>query len=488
MCGRRARGYDRGEGARRWRALDLGTTKAYVEAEAPRVDCRRHGVVVARAAWARHGSRFTRAFEQQVAWLATQCSKTAVCELMRISWPTVGRIIERVVADERLRRGDPLEGLRRIGIDELSFRKGQRYITVVVDHDTGRLVWASEGRDKKTVLGFFDQLGRRARRPDRARLQRSGRVDHPGGAGALPGRDALPRPLPRRRARHRGARRGAPRGLAAGPPRRRHERRPLAQRRPLGALERPERLTERQQAKLATIEHVNRRLYRAYLLKEELRLVFHTSPDEAVPLLEAWLVWARRCRIASFVKLAKTITTNKAGITATLTHRLSNARIEAINTTLRLICRRAYGFHSAEALIALAMLTVGGLRPPLPGRTRHPRKRQELPSPAHGWSRSPLVTTRSRLQPAGGRAAPCSRSETPARCHSSSRRQQITPEPKPSSSGRCRHAIPVCKTTRPLQRFPIGQPLAPRIAEPPLGLRKQRLDPRPQLVRQNPRR
>jgi transposase len=70
----------------------------------------------------------------------------------------------------------------------------------------------------------------------------------------------------------------------------------------------------------------------------------------------------------SFVKLAKTITLNKAGIVATLTHRLSNARIEAINTTLRLICRRAYGFHSADALIALAMLTVGGLRPTLPSR------------------------------------------------------------------------------------------------------------------------
>ena len=99
VCGRRAGGYDRGEGARRWRALDLGTTRAYVEAAAPRVDCRRHGVVVARTAWARHGSRFTRAFEQQVAWLATQCSKTAVCELMRIGWPTVGRIIERVVVE-----------------------------------------------------------------------------------------------------------------------------------------------------------------------------------------------------------------------------------------------------------------------------------------------------------------------------------------------------------------------------------------------------
>jgi transposase len=159
VCGRRSPGYDGGDGVRRWRALDLGATRAFIEAEAPRVACRRHGVVVARAGWARHESRFTRAFEQQVAWLATHCSKTAVCELMRISWYTVGRIIERVAADEQVRQGDPLERLTRIGIDELSFRKGQRYITVVVDHDTGRLVWAREGRDKKTVLAFFDQLG-----------------------------------------------------------------------------------------------------------------------------------------------------------------------------------------------------------------------------------------------------------------------------------------------------------------------------------------
>ena len=72
---------------------------------------------------ARHGSRFTREFEDQAAWLATHCSKSAVCGLMRVSWLTVGRIIERVVAEQSVRRGDLLAGLRRVGIDELSYRK-----------------------------------------------------------------------------------------------------------------------------------------------------------------------------------------------------------------------------------------------------------------------------------------------------------------------------------------------------------------------------
>jgi transposase len=368
VCGRRARGYDRGEGARRWRALDLGTTKAFIEGEAPRVECRRHGVVVARTAWARHGSRFTRGFEQQAAWLATHCSKTAVCELMRISWPTVGRIIERVAADERARQGDPLEGLRRIGIDELSFRKGQRYITVVVDHDTGRLVWAAEGRDKQTVVGFFELLGRERAaaitmissdlgewitRAVRERCPSATLCLDPYHVVAL-ATQALDEV--RREAWQQARRAGDSHGA-----------RWLKGAR-WALWKRPERLTDGQQAKLAAIEHVNRRLYRAYLLKEQLRLVFHSEPEDAIPLLDAWLGWARRCRIPSFVKLAKTITAHRDGIVATLTHRLSNARIEAINTTLRLITRRAYGFHSAEALIALAMLTVGGLRPSLPGR------------------------------------------------------------------------------------------------------------------------
>ncbi len=158
VCRRRSPGFDLGEGRRRWRALDLGTTFAVVEAEAPRVTCGRHGVVVCAVPWARHKARFTRSFEDQIAWLTVNCSKTAVSQLMRIAWRSVGAILERV-ADEAAREVDLLAGLRRIGIDEISHRKGQRYLTVVVDHDSGRLVWAAAGRDRKTVECFLDALG-----------------------------------------------------------------------------------------------------------------------------------------------------------------------------------------------------------------------------------------------------------------------------------------------------------------------------------------
>jgi transposase len=136
--------------------------KVFIEADAPRVACRDHGVVVAAVPWARHGAGHTRAFDDQIAWLVTHTSKTAVVELMRIAWRTVGAIAGRVVADARAVR-DPFDGLTRIGIDEISYRRGHRYLMVVVDHDTGRLVWAKAGHDRATLQEFFDLLG-----PERA--------------------------------------------------------------------------------------------------------------------------------------------------------------------------------------------------------------------------------------------------------------------------------------------------------------------------------
>lgn len=117
-----------------------------------------------------------------------------------------------------------------------------------------------------------------------------------------------------------------------------------------------------------SIERENRPLYRAYLLKEHLRDVFKHQGQQAVNMLDYFVAWASRSRLAPFVKLARSIRDKRDTIVATLTLRLSNARVEAANTKLRLLTRLAFGFHSHEPLIALAMLKLGGLCPPLPGR------------------------------------------------------------------------------------------------------------------------
>ena len=158
ISGLRSPGYDQGEGRRRWRVLDLGSIECYLESDSPRVSCPEHGPTVVQVPWARHGAGHSRAFDDQVAWLATHTSKSAVVALMRVAWKTVGSIVSRVV-DDAGKACDPFDGLKRIGIDEISYRRGHKYITVVVDHDSGRLLWAAVGRDIKTLEKFFDLLG-----------------------------------------------------------------------------------------------------------------------------------------------------------------------------------------------------------------------------------------------------------------------------------------------------------------------------------------
>jgi transposase len=379
VCRRRCGRYDNGEGRRRWRGLDLGTVQVFLEADAPRVSCPEHGVVVAHVPWARHGVGHTLAFDQTVAWLVTQCSKTAVTALMRIAWRTVGSIITRVWADvEAL--GDRLDGLTRIGIDEISYKRHHRYLTVVVDHDTGRLLWAAPGRDRATLRSFFDLLG-----PERCAAISHVSADQADWIAEIVAErcaNAVQCADPfhvvkwatealdevRRQAWNDARRSGQTTGhgygvrVATGDARRfKHARYAL--------WKNPDNLTDRQRDKLAWIAKTDPRLHRAYLLKEGLRYVFQARGEAGKTALDRWLSWARRCRIPAFVHLAKRITAIRDKIYAALEHGLSNALIESVNTKIRLITRIAFGFRSPQALIALAMLSLGGHKPVLPGRT-----------------------------------------------------------------------------------------------------------------------
>ena len=378
VCRRRSPGYDRGEGRRRWRALDLGTVRAFVEADAPRVCCPVHGVVVAAVPWARHGAGHTIGFDQTVAWLATVSSKSAVTQLMRIAWRTVGAVVARVWADTA-GRVDLLAGLRRIGIDEISYRKGHKYLVVVVDHDTGRLVWAGKGADQASLSRFFTLLG-----PDRCAA-----ISHISSDSARWMNEVIAVYCPQavRCAdpyhvvtwatealdEQRRIAWNAARGTARG-----HSR----NRRATGVTKalkdarwalwkNPENLTERQREQLAWIAKTNPALHRAWALKEGLRTVFaiaRRSPPEAIEALDRWISWARRCRLPAFVTLAQRVVRHRDAVVASIEHRLSNALVESMNTKIRLIVRMAFGFHSAEAIIALAMLSLGGHRPALPAR------------------------------------------------------------------------------------------------------------------------
>jgi transposase len=376
-CLARCTRYDRGEGRRRWRHLDAGVLRVFLEAEAPRVACRDCGVSVAFVPWAHSGAGHTHDFDAQVAYLATCMSKTGVVALIRIAWRTVGAIIERYWRDIE-DCFDRYEGLTRIGIDEIAYKKGHKYLTVVIDHDTGHLVWAGIGRENATLEGFFDLLG-----PDRA------------AAITLVSADAA-------RYITGTVRRRCPNAVVCTDPFHviawatdalDYERRAACNRAPGRAHEtaltrhkttgdartlknarwalwkNPENLTTSQQATIAWIATTDPRLHQAYLLKEGLRYVFKLTGRPAIDALDAWLEWATDTAIPAFSDVAHRIRRNRPGIDAALTHRLTNARIESMNTKIRLITRIAYGFANPDALITLALLNHGGYRPTLPGRT-----------------------------------------------------------------------------------------------------------------------
>jgi len=372
-CERRCSFYDRGEGRRRWRALDLGVVQAWLEADAPRVDCPVHGPTVVAVPWARHAAGHTYAFDDQVAWLAVRTSKTAVQALMRVAWRTVGAIVARVAADAQA-RVDRWANLRRIGIDEISYKKGHRYLTIVVDHDTGYLIWAGAGRDKATLRRFFTQLGE----------QRCAQITHVSadGAGwiaavvaercpnAVRGADPFhvvawaTDALDQVRRDAWNAARGA-KGAATADSK--------ALKRARWALwKNPGDLSDAQQAKLDWIARIHPRVHRAWALKEGLRMVFTLArqgfKQDAKDALQRWLSWARRCRIPAFVDLQRRIVTHREAIHISIDHDLSNGLVESTNTKLRLLTRMAFGYADPNALIGLGMLALGGLCPPLPGR------------------------------------------------------------------------------------------------------------------------
>jgi transposase len=205
--------YDRS--VRTWRHLDALRTRCLLRCEVRRIVCPDCGVVSEEVPWARPGSRFTRAFEDTCAFLVRDAPKTVVAQLMRIDWATVGRVLERVVDEALGQSEDWLDGLRRIGVDEVAYRKGHRYLLCVVDHDTGRIVWAHPGRSKATLALFFAELGPERKRPAGGGVGRSARRLAAGDLGACPPGGDLRRSIPRRQARRRRARCAAPRGVAA---------------------------------------------------------------------------------------------------------------------------------------------------------------------------------------------------------------------------------------------------------------------------------
>ncbi len=374
--------YDRS--LRRWRHLDLGSAQLFLQAPIRRLACRRCArVVTEMVPWARPGARFTSDFEDVVAWLAQRTDRTSITRLMRCSWEAVTAIIERVVTDAI--DDTRLDAVYRIGVDEISYRSGHRYLTVVADHDrAGAVLWAGEGRGADTLRGFYDELG-----PERCQRIVAVSMDM-SSAYAAATRERAPqarqcvdpfhvvkltnealdatrrwcwntarggRPVPKPESKRGWGDKHSSPGTPA------HALKNTR----WALLKDPEHLHDKQRALLDQLRAQRHVLWRAYLLKEELRDIYRTrDPHLARRLLTRWLSRASRSRIPSMVRLAKTVRQHRERILAAIELGLSNSKLEGLNSRVRLINHRGYGHHSANAVIALIYLNCGGIDIQLP--------------------------------------------------------------------------------------------------------------------------
>lgn len=365
-CGKQFRSfYDRRE--RRWRHLDLAGRRLWLVFEIRRVDCPDCGIVTEELPWARPGARHTRDFEDTVLWLAQRTDRTSVATLMRCAWETVTAIIKRGVAellDERR-----LTALYRIGVDEICYRHPHRYLTIIGDHASGTVIDVQPGKSRESLTNFYTSqsdsilAGIEAVTMDVSSVYTAVTQEHlPEATICYDGFHILQwvnRALDRVFSE-----------AAAGP-----EKVHMSStqwRTTRWALRTGEnKLPENKRALVNEIAKRNRRVGRAWALKEQARDLYRYDhePGIARQLLKAWITAAKRSRIPAFAALGKRFEVYTEPILAAIELGLSNALAEGINAKIRLINARGYGHHSAETLTSMIYLCLGGLQVKLPMKT-----------------------------------------------------------------------------------------------------------------------
>ena len=399
-CHRRCPGYDSKNGnPHLWRGLDWGGTLVEIEYKTHRIECPEHGVVVADVPWAYPGSSFTKDFDLTVGWLAVHLPKSTVAEYMRIDWETVGRCVSRALNDIEPERSRRLNGLVYIGIDETSYKKGHKYITVIVNHETNEVVWVSVGHGRAVLEKFYQQLTEEQRAsikvvtgdgakwitdcvrdytPDCVRCVDQFHVVQ----WAMDALDEVRRESWRKAYAHlkelttnHPRKRGRPSEEDPVTPELR-EAKETAEKIKNSAFalgKAPEHLTENQQIRIEMIAKTDPQLFRAYSLKESLRLLLKiTNVDEAEKELKKWRWRASHSRIPAFKELYEKIKRHSDHILNTIRFGMSNARIEATNNKIKLVIRKAYGFRNTDNMIDMVYLVCSDLNIPLPNRKLSP--------------------------------------------------------------------------------------------------------------------
>ena len=262
------------------------------------------------------------------------------------------RIVHHYV-DEALATQD-LSSVQRMAVDETSSRRGHHYVTVVLDSDTRRVVFATEGKDKQTVIEFAAHLATHKGKPEQIKEYCSdmSAAFHSGMAEAFPQAQQTIDKFHVMKLL----------GDAVDETRRKEQRQaPDLKKTRYLWLRNVRDLTKEQQERLATLSGSHLKTAKAYQLKVTFQEFWESSRRIAPLHLRIWCAWAMRSRIPDMVKAAKTIRQHAAGILRWFETRITNGLIEAINGLIQAAKRKARGYRTVRNLIAMIYLIGGGL-------------------------------------------------------------------------------------------------------------------------------
>ncbi len=357
---------------RSWRHLDFFQFEAWLHADVPRVVCTGCGKTSqAGVPWAREGSGFTALFEALALALCRELPVKQAAALLRCADKQLWRRIEHYVGEARAL--DDMCTVQIVGIDDTSMHRGQSYITVMHDLDAKRLLFATPGRDHQTVVDFAADLKAHGGDPEQVHhvCQDMSAAYAKGVGMALPNaaisydrfhvvamavdamdkvRQAEMRDEPQAVAQALGTTdRKTIKGLM------------------WGMRKNPSGWSIKQTNAMHWLQHSGLKSARAWRLKMALREVYAraaASNDAQLARtdLNAWLSWARRCRLEPFKKLAKTISERADAVVRGMIDNRSNAFVEAMNGLLQQAKRAARGFRTATNFIAIAYLRMSKLK------------------------------------------------------------------------------------------------------------------------------
>jgi len=342
-CGKSCRHYDHRE-MREWRHLDTMQFETLLRCEVPRCRCPEHGVKTLRVPWAEKGSGFTLLFEAFAIEVLQACSSVkAAAELMGLNWHQVNELKRRAVARGLERR--EVSQVKRMGIDEKSFRKGHRYVTLLTDLDRSRVLDVAEGRDRTACEKLFERLaeeqleGVEAIAMDMWRAYINAAVEHLPQADIVHDRFHVSQHLNQaidkvRRQEHRALSKEKDESLKNSK---------------YLWLTGFENLSDEMQVRFKELQSLGLKVGRAYSIKETFDNFWdYRYPGCARRFFKQWYGWARRSKLEPIKRVAKMIRDHFENIITYLKHRISNAATEGFNGVIQSIKANARGFRNFE--------------------------------------------------------------------------------------------------------------------------------------------